>query len=167
MRVGTGIEDQNAGDLRRLLNPVNQLAFRIGLAKSDLHIWRSILHALVDILQRLVTIYLRLTCAEQVEIWAVQDKNLLCHYQKVLRRNAQEGKSVTSKGERQMQIFVNGDPRQLEAGMTVRELVLVLNSDPRAIAVERNLEIVPRAEHEVTVLHEGDRLEIVQFVGGG
>ncbi len=167
MSVGPGIEDQNIGALRRLLNPVNQFAFRIGLAKSDLCVWRSILHTLVDILQRLIAIYLRLTRAEQVEIWAVQDKNLLCHYQKVLRRNAQEGKSVTSKGERQMQIFVNGDPRQLEDGMTVSELVLGLDSDPRAIAVERNLEIVPRAEHKATVLHEGDRLEIVQFVGGG
>lgn len=66
-----------------------------------------------------------------------------------------------------MQIFLNGQPREVKSGMTVLSLVLTLSDDPRGIAIERNLEIVPKAEHETTLLNDGDRLEIVQFVGGG
>ncbi|MEM8616555.1 MAG: sulfur carrier protein ThiS [Pseudomonadota bacterium] len=66
-----------------------------------------------------------------------------------------------------MQIFINGEPRALEEGATVADLVLSLGGDPRGIAIERNLEIVPKNEHGITHLEDGDRLEIVQFVGGG
>ena len=70
-----------------------------------------------------------------------------------------------------MKITVNGETLEIEAGTTVAMLVLRLSGetgrDPRGIAVERNLEIVPRSEHALTVLAEGDRLELVQFVGGG
>ncbi|MCF6328720.1 MAG: sulfur carrier protein ThiS [Henriciella sp.] len=66
-----------------------------------------------------------------------------------------------------MQIILNGTPRDLDDGMTVLDLVLDLSDDPRGIAIERNLEIVPKAEHKTTHLQDGDRLEIVQFVGGG
>ena len=61
---------------------------------------------------------------------------------------------------------VNGDPREVYA-TTVTELVEELALDPRKVAVERNLEIVPRSLHAVTALAEGDRIELVQFVGGG
>jgi len=63
-------------------------------------------------------------------------------------------------------IQVNGDPREVYA-TTVTELVEELALDPRKVAVERNLEIVPRSLHAVTALAEGDRIELVQFVGGG
>ena len=70
-----------------------------------------------------------------------------------------------------MKITVNGETLEIEAGTTVAMLVLRLSGeagrDPRGIAVERNLEIVPKSEHALTVLAEGDRLELVQFVGGG
>ncbi len=66
-----------------------------------------------------------------------------------------------------MQIFLNGQSREIESETTVLTLVLALDGDPRGIAVERNLEIVPKSEHRETILCEGDRLEIVQFVGGG
>lgn len=66
-----------------------------------------------------------------------------------------------------MQIILNGEPRDVKPAMTVAELVLELGGDPRGIAIERNLEIVPKAEHPTTVLQEGDSLEVVQFVGGG
>ena len=66
-----------------------------------------------------------------------------------------------------MRIILNGAPRDLESGTTVLDLVLSLSDDPRGIAIERNLEIVPKAEHKTTHLQDGDRLEIVQFVGGG
>lgn len=66
-----------------------------------------------------------------------------------------------------MQIFLNGESRDVAAGTSVEALVLTLAGDPRGIAIERNLEIVPKAEHRDTLLKEGDRLEVVQFVGGG
>ncbi len=66
-----------------------------------------------------------------------------------------------------MQVFLNGEPRQLQPGTTVAALVETLGGDPRGIAIERNLEIVPKSQHGEVVLQDGDRLEVVQFVGGG
>ncbi|MEO1322462.1 MAG: sulfur carrier protein ThiS [Pseudomonadota bacterium] len=66
-----------------------------------------------------------------------------------------------------MQIFLNGESREVADGTSIEALVLSMASDPRGIAIERNLEIVPKAEHAKTLLQEGDRLEVVQFVGGG
>ena len=66
-----------------------------------------------------------------------------------------------------MRIFLNGESQDIADGTTVEALVLSMTEDPRGIAIERNLEIVPKAEHGITLLEEGDRLEVVQFVGGG
>jgi sulfur carrier protein len=66
-----------------------------------------------------------------------------------------------------MQIVLNGETREVADGMSVEALVLTLADDPRGVAIERNLEIVPKAEHGSTILQDGDRLEVVQFVGGG
>lgn len=66
-----------------------------------------------------------------------------------------------------MQIILNGERRDVAEGMSIEALVLTLADDPRGVAIERNLEIVPKAEHATTFLQEGDRLEVVQFVGGG
>ncbi|QYF85715.1 sulfur carrier protein ThiS [Brevundimonas sp. PAMC22021] len=65
-----------------------------------------------------------------------------------------------------MRIQVNGDQREIVAS-TILTLVEELSLDPRKVAVERNLEIVPRSLHASTTLAEGDRIELVQFVGGG
>lgn len=65
-----------------------------------------------------------------------------------------------------MRIQVNGDTREV-AARTISELVEALGLDVRKVAVERNLEIVPRSLHATTALAEGDRIELVQFVGGG
>ncbi|MGV9009502.1 sulfur carrier protein ThiS [Brevundimonas sp.] len=65
-----------------------------------------------------------------------------------------------------MRIQVNGDTREV-AARTISELVEALGLDVRKVAVERNLEIVPRSLHASTALVEGDRIELVQFVGGG
>ena len=65
-----------------------------------------------------------------------------------------------------MRIEVNGEPREIEAG-TILDLVQTLGLNPKKVAVERNLEIVPRSLHGETALAEGDRIEIVQLVGGG
>ena len=65
-----------------------------------------------------------------------------------------------------MRIEVNGDTKQT-AARTILALVVELGLDPRKVAVERNLEIVPKSLHSETALAVGDRIEIVQFVGGG
>jgi sulfur carrier protein len=65
-----------------------------------------------------------------------------------------------------MKIQVNGNEREVADGLTVAALIAELGlSGP--VAVERNRDVVPRAEHATTTLAEGDRLEIVHFVGGG
>lgn len=66
-----------------------------------------------------------------------------------------------------MDITVNGEIRRFESSMTVAGLLAVLELEPRKIAVERNLEIVPKSLFEQTALADGDQIEIVQFVGGG
>ena len=65
-----------------------------------------------------------------------------------------------------MRIQVNGEPRDTRAE-TVLTLVEELGLDVRKVAVERNLEIVPRSLHAATPVADGDRFELVQFVGGG
>ena len=65
-----------------------------------------------------------------------------------------------------MRIQVNGDQREVAAS-TILDLVKALSLDPRKVAVERNLEIVPKSLHATTALAEGDRIELGQFVGGG
>lgn len=64
-------------------------------------------------------------------------------------------------------IVLNGDPRAVHEGATISSLVAELGFDARQVAVERNREVVPRARHAQTCLVEGDRVEIVTFVGGG
>lgn len=62
---------------------------------------------------------------------------------------------------------VNGREHELPEGSTVAELIAELALDPRMLAVERNQELVPRAQHALTQLEEGDRVEVVTLVGGG
>ena len=66
-----------------------------------------------------------------------------------------------------MLLFVNGEAKDVAAAITVEALVVLLGLDRRKLAVERNLEIVPRSAFAATQLLEGDRIEIVAFVGGG
>jgi thiamine biosynthesis protein ThiS len=66
-----------------------------------------------------------------------------------------------------MRLVVNGEERQVEPSTTVKELLVSLGLGDTLVAVERNEEIVPRAQHENTELAEGDRVEVVHFVGGG
>ena len=65
-----------------------------------------------------------------------------------------------------MRLTVNGEETVFETG-TIAALVSLLGLDVRKVAVERNLEIVPRSLYATTALTDGDRIEIVQFVGGG
>lgn len=64
-------------------------------------------------------------------------------------------------------VVVNGESHEIPAGTTVSELIARLGLGGKPVAVERNREVVPRARHPETPLAEGDRLELVTFVGGG
>jgi sulfur carrier protein len=66
-----------------------------------------------------------------------------------------------------VQVTVNGEAKSVPDGLTVRGLIEVLGLTEGPVAVEKNREIVPRAEHEKTSLAENDVLEIVHLVGGG
>lgn len=66
-----------------------------------------------------------------------------------------------------MKVLVNGETREVPDGSTVAELVRALGLRPEIVAVERNLELVKRAEREQVRLAEGDRIEIATLVGGG
>ncbi|MGE4529992.1 MAG: sulfur carrier protein ThiS [Acidithiobacillus sp.] len=66
-----------------------------------------------------------------------------------------------------MQILVNGAAREVPEQMTVLALLADLGWAERRVAVERNGEIVPRSTHAQALIVSGDRLEIIQAVGGG
>jgi len=66
-----------------------------------------------------------------------------------------------------VKIHLNGDPHELAAPMSVRELLEHLGIDPRRVAVEHNFTILKRDRYAITMIGEGDQVEIVNFVGGG
>jgi thiamine biosynthesis protein ThiS len=66
-----------------------------------------------------------------------------------------------------LSIVVNGEARSIPPGTTITALLVELGLGGRPVAVERNREIVPRARHVDVELADGDRLELVTFVGGG
>src|ERR1044071_8419120 len=66
-----------------------------------------------------------------------------------------------------LNIIVNGQPRSASPGTTVAALLVSMGVDPQRVAVERNQEVVPRRGWSDATLAEGDRREIVAFIGGG
>jgi len=64
-------------------------------------------------------------------------------------------------------VTINGENRQFDAPIPLDSLLSALGIDPRKVALERNLEIVPRSLYGDVVIGDGDRLEIVHFIGGG
>lgn len=66
-----------------------------------------------------------------------------------------------------MHVVLNGEQRELQAGTTLADLLQSLELGQRRCAVEINEQLVPRSEHEDRVLQAGDRVEIVQAIGGG
>jgi thiazole synthase len=66
-----------------------------------------------------------------------------------------------------LSISVNGQHRRVPAGISIAELALELGLEPTRVAVERNLEIVPRSTLAEVRVEDGDDYEIVTFVGGG
>ena len=65
-----------------------------------------------------------------------------------------------------MNITTNGEAVSIDP-LTVQQYLVSLGIDPRRVAVELNLDILPKAQYESTLIKEGDSLEIVHFVGGG
>jgi len=66
-----------------------------------------------------------------------------------------------------MRLLLNGEEREIAGIVSIADLVSALGLDARKVAVERNLEIAPRSTYADTVLADGDRIEIVTFIGGG
>ena len=66
-----------------------------------------------------------------------------------------------------LSITVNGQHRRILAGSSIVDLALELGLDPQRVAMERNLEIVPRSTFGQMMVEDGDAYEIVHFVGGG
>ena len=69
--------------------------------------------------------------------------------------------------EQLIQIHINGEPKQVVANVTVAMLLAELGLAQERLAIELNLDILPRPRWSETSLSEGDKLEIVHFVGGG
>ena len=66
-----------------------------------------------------------------------------------------------------MQIQLNGETREVADDSTLEGLISALDLEPARVAIELNTKVVRRQDWTATTLHEGDRLEIVHFVGGG
>lgn len=66
-----------------------------------------------------------------------------------------------------LHVTINGEKREVPAPITIEGLIRYLALAPDRLAVERNLEVVRRADWPQLILEEGDRIEIIHFVGGG
>ena len=66
-----------------------------------------------------------------------------------------------------MKIYINGEEKTISENSTITSLVEEFSLNVAKVAVERNLAIVPRPLYAETILSDGDRIEIVQFIGGG
>ena len=66
-----------------------------------------------------------------------------------------------------MNVTINGEAREVPEGLSVASLLAHLGLAPERVAIERNLEILPRAQWDATRVQPADRYEIVHFVGGG
>ena len=73
----------------------------------------------------------------------------------------------THLGGSQVTITLNGEPYELPRPMSVVELLAALQIDPRRVAIEHNLSILKRHHFSTVIVGDGDRVEVVNFVGGG
>lgn len=167
--IGRRIENEGSAFPPGLLDPADQLPFGIGLPQVQPDLSGQLFQAGMNVSQRVPAVNLGLAGAEQIEIRAAEDIYGFGHGSPFALDSG-----VLQEGNRRrlhMKITLNGEARDIAPGTTVAQLVLQLSAetgrDPRGIAVERNMEIVPKSEHALTTLSEGDRLELVQFVGGG
>lgn len=66
-----------------------------------------------------------------------------------------------------LSVRINGEQRSVASGISVAALIAELGLDAKRVAIERNLEIVPRSTFAEVEVEDGDQYEIVHFVGGG
>jgi sulfur carrier protein len=85
----------------------------------------------------------------------------------VVTRESFCGRVRAMSGSAPLMIVVNGEARSVAPGTSIAALIGELGFGDRRVAVERNREVIPRAQHATTILGDGDRLELVTFVGGG
>ena len=64
-------------------------------------------------------------------------------------------------------ITINGEERAIDTGNNLDQLLDILELEKRSIAIELNLNLIPKSEWQNHILKSGDKIEIVQFVGGG
>ncbi len=74
---------------------------------------------------------------------------------------------MTIDTQQSLAIRVNGEHRQVPGGISIAQMLRELGLDPLRVAVERNLEVVPRSTLAEVRITDGDQYEIVHFVGGG
>ena len=66
-----------------------------------------------------------------------------------------------------IEVQINGMTQQLPAGLSLAQLLIHLQLQERRLAIEYNLDVIPRSEYATVSLQQGDRLEIVHAIGGG
>jgi len=64
-------------------------------------------------------------------------------------------------------LTINGESKEVDDGLNIEEVLKILNLPNERVAVELNLSVIRKAEWSVTKLRDGDKLEIIHFVGGG
>ena len=74
---------------------------------------------------------------------------------------------MTIDADHSLAIRVNGETRRVPAGLSIAAMLREFGLDPLRVAVERNLEVVPRATLGEVAVADGDTFEVVHFVGGG
>jgi thiamine biosynthesis protein ThiS len=74
---------------------------------------------------------------------------------------------MTIDADQSLAIRVNGEHRRIPGGLSIAQMLSELGLDPLRVAVERNLEVVPRASLADVAVENGDTFEVVHFVGGG
>lgn len=173
MCVGRWIDDQRIGVPAGVLNEIDQFAFDIGLPEHDRHIMRRLPTPGFDVSQCFMPIDFGFACAEKVQVGPVDYVNgywhsVLCARRgRVLTRASLSNKHDGIK-RIPMHLIINGvDHDALPDGLTVAGLIAHLGLPKRKIAIERNLEVVPKSRFGELVLANGDRLEIIHFIGGG
>jgi thiamine biosynthesis protein ThiS len=78
-----------------------------------------------------------------------------------------EAKALVMSLDGNAGVVINGEHRRVAAGTSLAQLIAEVGLDPLRVAVERNLEIVPRSTFGQVLVEDGDAYEIVHFVGGG
>ena len=74
---------------------------------------------------------------------------------------------MSNDAQQSLEIRVNGEHRRVPGGLSIAQMLGELGLDPLRVAVERNLEVVPRATLSEVLVADGDAFEVVHFVGGG